>query len=330
MQKTSSNRILVLSILMCEVLFVLRSYQPLNGQDTKKPDETGEQAEQYAFAFLNLDSVLPKQYAYRITMDGILPRKESQSIDSITLTYEGFFDVEADSYRQDMDRKIFRVEGDQLLEKAFTRRIKIKSDLYEQFSMQKGIVSEPSWAKVSAFYKIGLIQTMTPYLLPVFSKDFVSGEGPGENIFAIYLGKGTLAISEETQSGVRGTWVNKSGGQLVFKMQMFFDKKLNYLPTEFLQTVHDGKLSGDALLKDKGILASDTRTAWKKVGDNMLLPAHVESTISRNGDPDEYQTWKIDVEWKFGKDVNTELLVPPDKFTDEIQLRKKLGLDPAK
>ena len=196
--------------------------------------------------------------------------------------------------------------------------------------MQKGIVSEPSWAKVSAFYKIGLIQTMTPYLLPVFSKDFVSDQGPGENIFAIYLSKGTLAISEETQSGVRGTWVNKSGGQLVFKMQMFFDKKANYLPTEFLQTVHDGKLSGDELLKDKGRLASDTRTTWKKFGNNMLLPVHVESTISRNLDPDEYQTWKIDVEWKFGKDVNTELLVPPAKFTDEIELRKKLGLDPAK
>ena len=330
MQKTRSRRILVLSILMCEVLFVFLSFQTLKGQDAKKPDETGEQAEQYAFAFLNLDSVLPKQYAFRITMDGVLPRKKSQSIDSLTLTYEGCFDVEADSYRQDMNRMMFRVEGDQLLEKVFTRRIKIKSDRYEQFSMQKSIVSEPSWAKVSAFYKIGLIQTMTPYLLPVFSTDFLSDEGPGENIFAIYLGKGTLAISEETQSGVRGTWVNKSGEQLVFKMQMFFDKKVNYLPTEFLQTVHDGKLSGDELLKDKGRLASDTRTTWKKFGNNMLLPVHVESTISRNLDPDEYQTWKIDVEWEFGKDVNTELLVPPVKFTDEIELRKKLGLDPAK
>ncbi len=329
MQKTRSRWILVLNTLMVEVAFGFFSFQTLIGQDANKPDETGEQAEQYAFDFLNLDSVLPKQYAYRITMDGVLPRKETQSIDSATLTYEGYFDVEADSFRQDMNRVMFSVEGGHLVDKTFSRRIKIKSDLYEQFSVQKGTVSEPSWAKVSAFYKIKLIQTMTPYLLPVFSKDFLSNNGPSEDLFAHYLSKGTLAISEETPSGVRGTWVNKSGGQLVFKMQMFFDKNVNYLPTEFLQTVHDGKLSGDELLKDKGRLASDTRTTWKKYGDNMLLPSHVESTISRNLDPDEYQTWKIDVEWKFGKDANTELIVPPAKFTDEIQLRKKLGLKPA-
>jgi len=99
------------------MLFVFQSFQTLKSQDAKKSDETGEQPEQYAFAFLNLDSVLPKQYAYRITMDGILPRKESQSIDSVTLIYEGCFDIEADSYRQDMDRKMFRVEGDRLLQK---------------------------------------------------------------------------------------------------------------------------------------------------------------------------------------------------------------------
>lgn len=314
---------------MVEVAFGFFSFQSLKGQDANKPHEMGEQAEQYAFAFLNLDSVLPKQYAYRIMMDGVLPRKKTQSIDLAKLTYEGYFDVEADSFRQDMDRVIVRLDGDKIVDKTFSKRIKIKSDRYEQFSVQKGIVSEPLWSKVSAFYKIELVQTMTPYLLPVFSKDFLSNNGPREELFAVYLGKGTLAISEETPSGVRGTWVNESGGQLVFKKQMFFDKKVNYLPTEFLQTVHDGKLSGDELLKDKGRLASDTRTTWKKYGD-MLLPSHVESTISRNLDPEEYQTWKIDVEWKFGKDAVTDMIVPPAKFTDEIQLRIKLGLEPAK
>ncbi|HUP81189.1 MAG TPA: hypothetical protein VM260_21745, partial [Pirellula sp.] len=100
---------------------------------------------------------------------------------------------------------------------------------------------------------------------------------------------GLNSMRMESRWTVRGTWVNKSGGQLVFKMQMFFDNKANYLPTAFLQTVHDGKLSGDDLLKDKVRLASNTRTTWKKF-DNMLLPSHVESTICRNLDPDEYQT----------------------------------------
>ena len=272
----------------------------------------------HATSFVNLEEKLPTMFGYHVVMEGVVPQTDTEMTALVVLKYHGEFDSKKKLSLRAMQKRFFQIGEDFPYSGAFNERLQVNEEHFERYS--HSIENTPSdWSKVKAFSAVEMMQNMQPWNLSILNAGMMSKQGPIDNTFAKYIAIADLTAAETNERGFQGTWLCKPSGAITWKMTVFFEKAYEFRPTFCRFSTHDSKLKGEALLDDKGSLAAETRSSWKRFGD-LLLPLSAESKISRDSVRKHEELWKVEVDWLFGKDL-TETFAVPESYVDEEKLR---------